>query len=168
MLKGQAPSKQFPIRVTSLGTTFKLGKQQEKEREISSGVLAASLKNKHQVAEIDFSVGPTSRTLMRMQRKREGYCGPSRCSLPDYPAWRNWYANTAKYKLVDLCSSPRTGPLIHWAHGTTLTTHPQSASPEKLSQLPCFCATIWLEAGSEFGIHSRHEKELAYFVVIVV
>lgn len=61
------------------------------------------------------------------------------------------------------------GDIDPLGHGITSKKHPQSASPEESSQLPCFCLTILfgqrLNLNLEF--HSRHDRKLASFIIVV-
>lgn len=136
---------------------------------MGSGVLVESLKNKHEAAETDISVGPTSRTLVRMQRTRERCYVPSQCCS---------YCPITQLREIGTptlhCTNCRFGLQSEdWAidplgHGITPTTRPQVAGPEESSQLLCYCATIWPEAESEFGIHSRHDREFASFIIMIL
>lgn len=140
-----------------------------KRGEISSGVLVASLENKHQVAETDFTVGLTGRTVVRMQRRKEGYYVPSRCCS---------YCPITQLREIDTLILHATncrfvvqsedGDIDPQGRGITPSMRPQIASPEEPSQSPCYCATIWPEAESEFEIHSRHDRELASFIMMVL
>lgn len=85
-----------------------------KRAEISSGVVVALLKNKHQVAETDFTVGLTGRTVVRMQRTREGIvCHRDAAAIARLPRLEELMNRHCMLQTVDLCSSRRTGTLIH-------------------------------------------------------
>lgn len=125
-----------------------------KRGEISSGVVVALLKNKHQVAETDFTVGLTGRTVVRMQRTREGYCVPSRCcSYCPITQVRGIDEPTLHATNCRFVLQSEDGDIDPQGRGITPSVRPQIASAEKSSQLPCYCATVWPEAESEFEIH---------------
>lgn len=113
-----------------------------KRGETSSGVLVALLKNEHQVAESDFTVGLTGRTVVRMQRTREGYCVPSRCcsyclitQLREFDT-ATLHATNCRYVLQS-----EDGEIDPPGRGITPSVRPQIASPEEASQLPRYCAS---------------------------
>lgn len=125
-----------------------------KRGEIGSGVVVALLKNKHQVAETDFTVGLTGRTVVRMQRTREGYCVPSRCcSYCPITQLREIDEPTLHATNCRFVLQSEDGDIDPQGRGITPSVRAQIASAEESSQLPCYCATVWPEAESEFEIH---------------
>ena len=103
-----------------------------KRGEISSGVLVELLKNKHQVAETEFTVGLTGRTA------NEGgvLCAIAMLQLlPNYQLREidtpTLHATNCRFVLQseDRDIDPQ-------GRGITPSVHPQIASPEESSQLP--------------------------------
>lgn len=85
-----------------------------KRGEISSGVLVASLENKHQVAKTDFTVGLTGRTVGECSEGRRGImCHRDAAAIARLPSLEKLIRRHCMLQTVDLWSSPRTGTLIH-------------------------------------------------------
>lgn len=95
---------------------------------MGSGVLVESLKNKHEAAETDISVGPTSRTLVRMQRTRERCYVPSQCcSYCPITQLREIGTPTLHCTNCRFGLQSEDGAIDPLGHAITPTTRPQVA-----------------------------------------